>query len=58
MLLKHGAFLRAERHWLPLAAIARYVRNEIAHYRPITFRDFEGIWREMERVTPSGATYL
>jgi hypothetical protein len=55
VLLKHGAFLRAERHWLPLASIVRYVRNEIAHYRPITFSDFEGMWREIERVTPSEA---
>jgi hypothetical protein len=43
VLLKHGTFLRAERHWLPLASIVRYVRNELAHYRPITFRDFEGM---------------
>jgi hypothetical protein len=57
-LLRHGAGLRAERHWLPLASIARYVRNEIAHYRPITFRDFEGIWREIERVTPTVPSYL
>jgi hypothetical protein len=58
VLLRHGAFLRAERHWLPLASIARWVRNEIAHYRPVTFRDFEGIWREIERVTPSVPSYL
>jgi hypothetical protein len=55
VLLKHGAFLRAERHWLPLVSIARYVRNEIAHYRPLTFHDFEGMWREIERVTVSEA---
>jgi hypothetical protein len=57
VLLRHEAWLRAERHWLPLASIARSVRNELAYYRPITFRDFEGVWREIERVTPAVPSY-
>jgi hypothetical protein len=58
MLLRQGAFLRAERPWHLVASIVRSVRNELAHYRPITFRDFESILRESERVTPSLASHL
>ena len=53
VLLRRSASLRSEERWLPLASLSRWVRNEIAHYRPITFRDFEGVWREIDRVTES-----
>jgi hypothetical protein len=50
VLLKYCTPLRAERHWLPVASLARWIRNEIAHYRAITFRDFEGLWREVAHI--------
>jgi hypothetical protein len=50
VLLKYYAPLRAERRWLPVASLARWIRNEIAHYRAITFRDFEGFWREVAQI--------
>ncbi len=49
-LLKNCDPLRSERHWLALASLARWIRNEMAHYRPVTFHDFEGFRREVERV--------
>jgi len=48
-LLKNCAHLRSERRWIPLVSLARWIRNEMAHYRPVTFRDFEGFWYEVER---------
>ncbi len=56
-LLSYERLRRSYRNWLPLTSLAHSIRNEIAHYRPITFRDFEGFWREVERVTVSGASY-
>jgi hypothetical protein len=53
ILLRRIASLRSEERWLSLASLSRWVRNEIAHYRPITFRDFDGVWREIDRVTES-----
>lgn len=35
--------------WHRLARIARHVRNEIAHYRPITFAEFEALCNEFQR---------
>lgn len=49
-LLRTCSALSSERRWMPLAARARTIRNEIAHYRPIAFADFEELWREMGRV--------
>jgi len=45
---------RSERHWLPLVRQARWIRNEIAHYRPVTFQDFEGLWQEVKRIASTG----
>jgi len=33
-----------------LIAMSRWVRNELAHYRPVGFRDFEGLVREAARL--------
>lgn len=38
--------------WHRLARIARNVRNEIAHYRPITFAEFEVLCNEFQSVLP------
>lgn len=49
--LSYGPLLRTYQNWLPLISIAHSTRNNIAHYRPVTFRDFEGLWREVARVS-------
>jgi hypothetical protein len=43
-LLRNVVELRKERVSLPLVSHARYVRNRLAHYQPVTFRDFEILW--------------
>lgn len=47
-LLKNCAALRSERRWLPVVSLARRIRNQMAHYRPVTFHDFKGLQREVE----------
>lgn len=49
-LLRNCNHLRTERAWTRMATLAHWIRNEIAHYRPITFRDFEGFWHEIEQI--------
>ena len=41
-----------------LARLTRKVRNEIAHYRPVSFRDFKSIWREIDQVSDSAISTL
>jgi len=48
-LLRNCTELTAERHWLPIVGMARWIRNELAHYRPVEFRNFESIWQESLR---------
>ena len=57
-LLSYETLRRSHQNWFPLISLAHSIRNEIAHYRPITFRDFEGFWREVERTIVSGTSYL
>ena len=51
--LSYGRLSRSYQNWLPLTSIAHSIRNDIAHYRPVTFRDFEGLCREVARVSDS-----
>jgi hypothetical protein len=30
--------------WLPVVREARFLRNELAHYRPVSFGDFARFW--------------
>ena len=53
-LLRNCAHFRSERRLLPLASLMRWVRNELAHYRPVTLNDFDGIWQEIQRVQEMG----
>ena len=48
-LLRNCRILRSERNRLPLVRQARYIRNELAHYRPIDFSTFESICQEIRR---------
>ena len=47
-LLRDVRDLQKERMSLRWVNHARYVRNELAHYRPVQFTDFEMIWRASE----------
>ncbi|HWQ14177.1 MAG TPA: hypothetical protein VNL77_15370 [Roseiflexaceae bacterium] len=48
-LVKNCADLRAANRWRSLVSLCRWIRNEIAHYRPVGFGDFESLRREVER---------
>jgi len=39
--------LKKDRHFRSIIRRARWIRNEIAHYRPINFQVFQGFWQEM-----------
>ncbi len=47
-LLKYIPKFRDKTHLLPLVSQSRYLRNEIAHYRPVTFTEFENLWQESQ----------
>ena len=49
-LLNNCGYLRGERRLLPVVNSTRWIRNELAHYRPIILRDFEGLWRKMDQI--------
>ena len=49
-LLKSCGSFRKEQHLLSVVKLTHWVRNQIAHYRPIELRDFEGLWREMHHL--------
>lgn len=57
-MLKNCTYLRTERQFLPVASLGRSIRNEIAHYRPVAFGDFENFWfaarRLQEQVSSQG----
>jgi hypothetical protein len=40
----------SERGWLPVLAHARWVRNELAHNRPIGFGEYHGLFIEARRI--------
>lgn len=47
-LLMYVSELRAERHLLDVVRRARDLRNCLAHYRPVTYTQFEGLWRNLQ----------
>lgn len=49
-LFRNCGSLRRERPLLQPAELTREIRNTLAHYRPITLRDFERLWREIGRL--------
>ena len=48
-LINNCPHFRSERRFLSLVRIMLGVRNELAHYRPITLNDFEGMLREIRQ---------
>lgn len=46
--------LRQERRWLPLVTRMRQIRNELAHYRAVSFGDFEMLWAQYQHARKMG----
>ena len=54
-----STFLRSEENERRrLAALARKVRNQIAHYHPVSFRDYKSLWGEIEQASDSSISIL
>ena len=49
-LLNNCGYLRGERRLRDVVQSARWMRNELAHYRPIALSHFEGLWRDIQRL--------
>lgn len=49
-LVKNCRQLRREKSWIPFVSLTRQLRNEIAHYRPVNYTDFDRFWQERERI--------
>ncbi len=49
-LFRNCGSLRREHPLLPVVELTREIRNNLAHYRPITLQDFERLWHEMGRI--------
>lgn len=41
--------LKAQREWVPLIRLARDIRNDLAHYKSISFGEFKAFWREVSQ---------
>ena len=48
--------IRVEQRWLSLVHQSRQLRNAVAHYRPITLRDYEKFCRAVEQAIEAGLT--
>ena len=48
-LIRTYVHLRRERRWLTLIVQCRAVRNQIAHYSPISYDAFLALWAELKR---------
>ena len=46
----HGHALNEKRYMYPLAALARDLRNKIAHNEPVLFADFSALLAERSKV--------
>ena len=49
-LLKYIPKFRNKTKLLGMVSQGRMLRNEIAHYRPVSFREFDELWNERERL--------
>jgi len=48
LLSNHNRF-KSERKLMPIVSTSRRIRNEIAHYRPVSYRDYKSFCLELER---------
>ena len=53
-LLQKCPNIQVEQRWLPLVRQSRQLRNAVAHYRPITLRDYEKFCVAVERARAAG----
>ena len=47
-ILKNSSFISSKQRLTTPISLCRWIRNQIAHYRPIAFKDFENFLREVE----------
>ena len=48
--LQNSSFISSKQRLTTLISLCRWIRNKIAHYRPITFKDFEDFLREVRKL--------
>ncbi len=48
--LRNSSFISSNQRLTTLVSLCRWIRNKIAHYRPITFKDFENFLREVRKL--------
>ena len=53
-LLQKCPNIQIEQRWLPLVHHSRQLRNAVAHYRPITLKDYEKFSRAVEHAIAAG----
>ncbi len=53
-LLQKCPNIQVEQRWLPLVRQSRQLRNAVAHYRPITLRDYERFCSAVKKATAAG----
>ena len=53
-LLQKCPNIQVEQRWLPLVRQSRQLRNAVAHYRPITLRDYERFCGAVEQAIAAG----
>ncbi len=51
--LKNSSFISSKQRLTTPISLCRWIRNQIAHYRPIAFKDFENFLRGVENSVPS-----
>lgn len=49
-LLNNCGYLHGERRLRDVVKPARWIRNELAHYRPVSLSQFEGLWRQIQQL--------
>ena len=47
--------LNGQRKWIPIVSLARKLRNNIAHYNPISYNDFEKLLRKIHEFEESNS---
>lgn len=48
-LLANCSELRGEQRWSLLVSLGHWIRNEIAHYGPVPYLNFQAFWQEAQR---------
>ena len=48
--LQNSSFISSKQRLTTLISLCRWIRNQIAHYRPIAFKDFESFFSEVRKL--------